>query len=276
MHLVEDEELALGADAGRVRDAGRAQVLLGAAGDAARVLRVRLPGDRVRDLADERERRCLRRGIEDRRGRIRHEEHVRALDRLPAADRGPVEAEPLVERGLVERGDGQRHVLPGAEQVAELQVDHRRTRLARPTRAPHARRGVARFHSAGTAAPRSPTCQPPSPGPTKKAPGLHRAPRPHRLGRSRPSTSSSAHRSRTCGRTQDCRLPGALVSWPALLVGRRRASSRSREGVADGKALAPPHPVWRAWPGSRLGRASRLTVSGHGGIVADRMFLARS
>ena len=130
--LVEDEELAFGPHVTRVGDAGRAQILLRALRDAARVLRVRLVRDRLGDLADERERRGLGERIEDRRRRVRHQDHVALGDALPAADRGAVEPEALVECGLVERADRQGHVLPRAEQVAELQVDHRRARLARP------------------------------------------------------------------------------------------------------------------------------------------------
>ena len=67
--------------------------------------------------------------------------------------------------------DRQAHVLPGAEQVAELQVDHGGAGSRPPTRAPHARRGVPRFRSSGTAAPRAPTSPSPSLGPTKKPQG---------------------------------------------------------------------------------------------------------
>jgi hypothetical protein len=100
--------------------------------ETARVLDVRFARDRVGDLADEGEGRRLGRRVEDRRRRVGDEEHVGVLDRLPAAHRGPVEAEPVVERRLVERRERQGHVLPGPEQVAELQVDHRDTRLRRP------------------------------------------------------------------------------------------------------------------------------------------------
>jgi hypothetical protein len=130
--LVEDEELALGADVVRVGDACRAQVLLRTLRNKARILRVRLVCHGLDDLADEREGRHLGVRVEDRRRRVRHQQHVALRDALPAADRRAVEAEPFVERGLVERADGQGHVLPRAEQVAELQVDHRRARLARP------------------------------------------------------------------------------------------------------------------------------------------------
>jgi hypothetical protein len=130
--LVEDEELALGAEVGRVGDAGAEEMLFGASRDAPRVAVVRLAADRVGDLADERERRLGGKGVEDRRSRVRDEEHVALRDPLPTADGGAVEAEALVERGDVERAQRHRHVLPLPEQVAELEVDHLRLRLARP------------------------------------------------------------------------------------------------------------------------------------------------
>jgi hypothetical protein len=107
-------------------------MLFGATADAAGVLRIRRARDRVGDLAHERERRDFGRRIEDRGRGVGHEEHVRVLDRLPAADRRAVEAEALVEGRLVEGSNRQRDVLPGAEQVAELEIDHRGARLARP------------------------------------------------------------------------------------------------------------------------------------------------
>ena len=44
----------------------------------------------------------------------------------------PSKPRPVVERGLVEGGQRQGHVLPRPEEVAELQVDHRRPGLGRP------------------------------------------------------------------------------------------------------------------------------------------------
>ena len=113
--LVEDEELTLGAHVGRVRDARLVEIRLRPLGDAARVAVVLLAGERVGDLADDRERRRLGERIEDRARRVGHQQHVRLRDPLPAADRGAVEPEPLVEGRLVERAQRQRHVLPAPE-----------------------------------------------------------------------------------------------------------------------------------------------------------------
>src|SRR5919201_5439219 len=61
--LVEDEELALGAEVRRVGDSGGKKVLLGAPGDPSRIAVVGLPRYRIRDLADERQRRLGRERI---------------------------------------------------------------------------------------------------------------------------------------------------------------------------------------------------------------------
>ena len=50
--------------------------------------------------------------------------HVGLVDAHPAANRRAVEAEAFLERALVEMFDRERTVLPAAEHVDELQVDH--------------------------------------------------------------------------------------------------------------------------------------------------------
>ena len=84
--LVEDEELALRAHEGRVGDARRAQVLLGALGDPARILGVRLARDRIGDLADQRERRRL--GERDRGSRTTRPASAACRTRRSPASRG--------------------------------------------------------------------------------------------------------------------------------------------------------------------------------------------
>ena len=106
----------------------------------------------------QRQRRHARERVERRRRRVREQQHVRLGDALPAADRRAVEAEALVEGLLAERRQGQRDVLPGAEQVGELQVDHLRPGLAREL--DRVARGLpARRPSRSTGSASRPTCR---------------------------------------------------------------------------------------------------------------------
>ena len=122
--VVEDEELGLRSEVRRVRDAGRLQVRLGLPRDVAGVAGVVLLGDRVDDVADQRKRRPGDERIDDRRLGVGDHQHVGGVDRLPAADGRPVEAEPFLEAVLLELIDRHREVLPGADEIHELQVDH--------------------------------------------------------------------------------------------------------------------------------------------------------
>ena len=88
------------------RDPAALEIRLGPARDAARIAAVRLARHRIGDLTEDRERRRLRERI-----RIALQRPASATcptrDPLPAADRGAVEAEPVVEGRLVERRDRQ-------------------------------------------------------------------------------------------------------------------------------------------------------------------------
>src|SRR5262249_8375502 len=121
-HLVEDEELGLGTEVSDVADAGRLKIGLGLARDVARVARVVLLRDRVDDVADEAEGGKRREGVHHGGRGIRHDEHVRRVDRLPAADRLAVQPVPLFEKLLGQLGGRDREVLPETEEVEELEV----------------------------------------------------------------------------------------------------------------------------------------------------------
>ena len=123
--LVEDEELRLGTDVARVGDAASLCRYASA-------LRAMCRGSRVNSfpvigstmlaitlivgLREER--------IEPRRVGVRHRQHVRFVNAHPAANRRSVEPEALLERVRVEMLDREGTVLPAAEHVDELQVDH--------------------------------------------------------------------------------------------------------------------------------------------------------
>ena len=185
-HLVEDEELAFGAEVRRVGDPGLGQVGLRTACDTARVASVGLSGGRVGDLAEERERRHRRERVEDRASRVRQQQEVALGDPLPAADRGAVEAEPLREGRRPERADRERHVLPAPQQVAELEVDQLRLLLE----GPRDRLVGLRLGSVRQVCPRVDLLHRPSFGPRKKP---QRSSRPLRLHRPHGAAVGAAH-----------------------------------------------------------------------------------
>src|SRR5262249_7779515 len=124
LHVVEDEELGFGAEHGGIGQAGALEEFLGFLGDAARVAVVGFLGAGLGDGAGQRERGHGAGGVDESRGGVGHGQHVGGLDGFPAADGGTVEAEAVGERVLGQFGGGNAEVLPGAEGVDELDVDH--------------------------------------------------------------------------------------------------------------------------------------------------------
>ena len=121
--VVEDEELSLGPEIGRVGDARVLQVQLGLLGDPARIALVVLARDRVHRVGDHDQRRRLAERIHDGRIRVRHQEHVALVDGCPGADAGAVEAVTFFEDVFVQFADGVRDVMPQTGDVAKAQVD---------------------------------------------------------------------------------------------------------------------------------------------------------
>ena len=81
---------------------GGLEVGLGALGERARVALVALHVRRLDDVAAQVERGLLEERVDDRRRRIRHQDHVGLLDALPTGDRRAVEALAVFEEGLVD------------------------------------------------------------------------------------------------------------------------------------------------------------------------------
>jgi hypothetical protein len=123
LHLVEDEELGLGAEVGGVAQAGRLHVGLGALGQRARVALVGLAVARLDDVAAQEQRRLLVERVDVGRVGVGHQQHVRGLDALPAGDRRAVEGVAGTELVLVEVRHRHRHVLFLAAGVGEAEVD---------------------------------------------------------------------------------------------------------------------------------------------------------
>jgi hypothetical protein len=96
-HIVEDEELGLGAEVGNVGDAREAKVALGTTRHAARVEPVALLRDGVNHVGDETQGLVRHERVYPVAVRVGHEEHVGLVNRGPAAQGRTVEAEPLFE-----------------------------------------------------------------------------------------------------------------------------------------------------------------------------------
>ena len=65
----------------------------------------------------------LAEGVDDRSVGVGHEDHVRLLDLLEAADRRAIEPVALVEPILGQLGDRHREVLGQAREIAKPEVD---------------------------------------------------------------------------------------------------------------------------------------------------------
>ena len=122
-HVVEDEELRLGAEVGSVGETRRLDVGLRGPGDAARVAAVALTRDRVDDVARHDERLVLEVRVDEGSAGLGHDQHVRLVDHLPTADARAVEPEPVLERALVDLAGRYREVLPKTGKVREPEID---------------------------------------------------------------------------------------------------------------------------------------------------------
>jgi len=121
--VVEDEELGLGAEEGGIADPGGLEIGLGLLGGRARVAAVGLAGVGLDHRAMHAQRLFGVERIDIGRIDIRHQLHVRLVDRLPAGDRRAVEHEAFLEEFLVDDVDVEGDVLQLAARVGEAQID---------------------------------------------------------------------------------------------------------------------------------------------------------
>ena len=121
-HVVEHEELGLGAEIDGVADAHGLDHGFGLAGDAAGIAVIGLAGGRLEHVADEHQRRLGEERVDAGGGGVRHQAHVGLVDRLPAGDRGAVEHLAFRERLLLDHPDVEGHVLPLAARIGEPEI----------------------------------------------------------------------------------------------------------------------------------------------------------
>ena len=90
----------------------------------ARITGVALLGNRVNNVADERERRVFGERVHHRSLRIRYDQHVTRMDGLPSADAGSVESEPFFENTLGQFVYRYGKMLPQPGIIHELEINH--------------------------------------------------------------------------------------------------------------------------------------------------------
>src|SRR5207253_5489432 len=122
-HVVEDKELGFRTEIDRIGDARGLQIILSPMANAAWVKPVAFSGDRINDIGNQAQSLFVHEGIDPVAVRIRHQQHVRFVDRRPAAQTGTVKAEPVLERLFGKLVDRERQVMPGPDQISETNID---------------------------------------------------------------------------------------------------------------------------------------------------------
>ena len=92
-NVVEDKKFWLRTKIGDVSDTGGFEIGFRFASDVARIASIIFLRNGINDVADEAQCRRGAKWIHDRRRGVRHDQHVRCVDCLPAADRRAVKAE---------------------------------------------------------------------------------------------------------------------------------------------------------------------------------------
>src|SRR5690348_2521749 len=111
---IKHEELGFRTEETRVREPGEFQVTLGALCNRARIEGVTFFGDRIDGVTDETKRRLFGEGGHPEASSVGDEQHVRLVDRRPAADGRSIETKAIFELFFAEFADGKCKVLPGA------------------------------------------------------------------------------------------------------------------------------------------------------------------
>jgi len=122
-NAVEDVELELGSPAAFVRDTCLFQIGLGTLGNDARITKIEHLRIRLDDTADKAQGRHFPERIEDAGVEIGDEHHIAGLD-AAQPDARAVEADASDHQVRRELAGRERHMVPPAPQIAELEVDH--------------------------------------------------------------------------------------------------------------------------------------------------------
>ena len=122
-NVVEEKELGLWPEEGRVGQAGGAQVVQSSLGQGTGAAVVGLTTARLLNGADHAQGFVAVERIDPGRAGIGNHRHVGGVDRFPAADGGTVKCQSFGKGFLLKQIGAHRQVLPLAVEIGELQVD---------------------------------------------------------------------------------------------------------------------------------------------------------
>ena len=132
LDVLEDEELGLWAEVSGIGDAALLEMSLSLARDIARIACVRRARHaRLRDVADQAQRRIGGERVHDGGRGVGNQQHVALVDLLEAANARPVKPDALREDRFVEGAQRNTEMLPHAKDIGELEVHHPRAMILR-------------------------------------------------------------------------------------------------------------------------------------------------
>ena len=121
-NVVENEEFVFGAKQRRVGDSGGLEIRFRALCQGTRVALVALHGHGFDDIAAQVNRRLFVERIDDGGGGVRHQNHVRLIDALPAGDRRTVEHLAVLEKTLVHQARRNGDVVLLANRIGKAEI----------------------------------------------------------------------------------------------------------------------------------------------------------
>ena len=117
--LVKDEELGFRPDVDRIGDAGEFQIALSTHSDRTRIEPVTFFRDRIDCICEQTKRSVFGKRIDPESRWIRHEQHVRFMDRRPASKRGSVKSKSVLKAVLGQLTDRECKMMPGTDKIGK-------------------------------------------------------------------------------------------------------------------------------------------------------------
>ena len=125
-YAVENKKFRLGAEERLVGKPGGLHIRLRSFRHVPRIAVIGLLRQRVRRIPDHHQRRRIAERIDERSVRIRHQQHVRFVDRSPSPNRAGIEPKAFLEGFFVQFADRIADVLPDARHINKSKIENLR------------------------------------------------------------------------------------------------------------------------------------------------------